>query len=452
MRYIATAAETHIHNDTVLDLENTHGLHNLNFAAGYFGKKVSSTSTSNDFERISNIHDCISLVSTKISGTGRSSRYGPPYCLLLGVPKFAGPLGNAKLKLEQHISLHQLYHDGMVSPEELVQWHSKFQHYIEKLDKLSLEVAVNGAHRKVLESLASVNKKDIVSMDCIDTILSTESRSGKGQSKSMKKGGSIEHNRIGESTVAHASTLSLNRDKTLSAALKSTFSHLNISSMVFKGAYDSLYHYKDIKSVEQFAKYLPECFHPDKVSPLGEDKMPFVLTNSPGTLDYVATPKTNMESHFPTLQEIESVLAPSVLNMMFVITESPAWSNHKSQRVPPLQAPPIDAMPSTMEQDNTIEVMRVLSNDENENCIVKLGDKIRKDEKWILQEAISDDARNLHLDVGTAVNISRFSSSHKELVVVPSSDSYASFSINWKKFEIKSPPTPEEAELTPPEI
>lgn len=44
------------------------------------------------------------------------------------------------------------------------------------------------------------------------------------------------------------------------------------------------------------------------------------------------------------------------------------------------------------------------------------------------------------------------SSSNKELVVVTASDDYASFSINCKKFEIRTPPTPAEAESTPPEI
>ena len=81
-----------------------------------------------------------------------------------------------------------------------------------------------------------------------------------------------------------------------------------------------------------------------------------------------------------------------------------------------------------------------------------LGDKTRKDEMWILQESISDDNRNLNLDAGTAVRISRFSKSNKELVVVTGSDAYASFSINWKKFEIRTPPTPEEVGLTPPEV
>lgn len=451
LKYVATAASTHIHDSTVSDLENIHGLHNMNFAAGYFGKKVSTTSTSNDFERISNIHDCISILSTKASGVGRGTRYGPPYRLVLGVPKFAGPLGNAQLKLEQHLSIHKLCDEGIVLPEELVFFHPKFQHYMEKLDKLPLEVAVNGAHRKVLESISSVDNKDIVAMDCIDTLLSSDSRSGKGQSKNLKKESSKEHDRVGEATVAHASTLSLNRDKALAAALKSTFSHLAICSMVFKSGYESMYHYRDIKSVEQFAKYFPECFHADKNQPLGEDKMPFSLTVTPGTLVYIATPKTNMESHFPTLEDIENVLTSSVLTLMFVKTESQVWSNHKSQLVP-LQAPLTNAIPSTVEQDNTIEVEILNGDGVKENSIVTLGDKTRKDEVWILQEAISDDNRNLNLDAGTAVRISRFSKSNKELVVVTASAAYASFSINCKKFEIRTPSTPEEAESTPPEI
>ena len=187
LRYVATAASTHIHDKTVSDLENIHGLHNLNFAAGFFGKKVSTNSTSNDFERISNIHDSFSILSTKKKGIGKGSRYGPPYHLVLGVVKFAGPLGNAQLKLEQHLSIQQLYLDRSVLPEELVFFHSKFQHYLEKVDKLPLELAVNGAHRKVLESLPTLDNKDIVSMDCIDTILSSDSRAGKGQSKLLKK-------------------------------------------------------------------------------------------------------------------------------------------------------------------------------------------------------------------------------------------------------------------------
>lgn len=276
---------------------------------------------------------------------------------MLGVPKYAGTLGNAESKLKQQISLFELVNSGKVNIVELTKFHSKFQHYLEKLQKLPMEVAVNSAHRTVLQS---VNAIDIVDIDCIDTILSTEGRASKGGKKQgFQKAGSVEHNEILNQTIAHASTLSLHRDTAFTQAIKAAYTHIAICKLVFVDGYDSMYNYKDIESVELFSKYLPHCFHLDKTHKLSDDKMPFDLRNSPGSTDYIAVPKTNPDSCFPTLQDIEHCLPPQTLNLMFVKTESEQWKQYKNQSKPALSI----AIPPTMSQvpaiNDLIQVIQV---------------------------------------------------------------------------------------------
>ena len=128
-----------------------------------------------------------------------------------------------------------------------------------------------------------------------------------GKKQGFQKAGSVEHNEILNQTIAPASTLSLHRDTAFTQAIKAAYTHMAICKLVFVDGYDSLYHFKDIKSVELFSKYLPHCFHMEKTQKLSDDKMPFDLRNSSGSTDYIAIPKNNPDSYFPTLQDIEIV-------------------------------------------------------------------------------------------------------------------------------------------------
>lgn len=452
LRYIDDAADVHLKDkDGIEILENSYGLHNLNMAGGFFAKKFSSSGAGNDLERIGKENDSLALSTHKIRGSGRNATYGGPYCLTLGVTRFAGGNGQAKLKLDQHKALHSLFNNGTITMKELTQWDSKNQHYLEKLDKMTLEVAVNAAHRKVLEE-CDVN--GIVGLCAIDTILTNEVRGGRGK-KLLKGKGSVEHDNVGNATVQHASTLALHRDLAIKTAVESTYTHLNVVQLLFKEGINSLYSFKDIRSVEAFSKHFPEAYAMDRNPRLSDEKMPFVLQLIAGSNQYLAVPKSNIDSYFPSIEDFESVLPLTVLNLMFVRTESSVLKTYNNQQAQ-LRNASKPIMPQTPAPSNiissTMNVHRLCSDESIETAIITIGDATMKNEKWILQQDIIVEAKKINLLVNTPVEVLRFSSKHHDMVVVAGTTDYVSFSINCKKFEVVALATPEDAESTPPDV
>jgi len=186
--YLKSNAET-ISNPASLD--GSHGLHQLNFAGGFYAKKYTvGKGNAVELERVTCPMQSLSIKTTKRKGTmNQGSKFGGPYHMVLGVTRFAGGGENAALKLQQQVSLATLYEKGEIDANDLttLAWHEKTNSFLEKQDKLNLHVAVNGAHRKVL---GSVEMKEIVAISNLDQLLTDAARNqdGKKGIKSKKCG------------------------------------------------------------------------------------------------------------------------------------------------------------------------------------------------------------------------------------------------------------------------
>jgi hypothetical protein len=81
--YIKSNAETTTHPDS---LDGIHGLHQLNFAGGYYGQKFTpGKGKVVELERVTSPMESLSVKSTKISGIRQGSKYAGPYHLTLGI-------------------------------------------------------------------------------------------------------------------------------------------------------------------------------------------------------------------------------------------------------------------------------------------------------------------------------------------------------------------------------
>lgn len=432
--YIKSNAETTTHPDS---LDGIHGLHQLNFAGGYYGQKCTpGKGKVVELERVTGPLESLSVKSTKISGIRQGSKYAGPYHLTLGVTRFAGGGENAAAKLRQHVSLANLYESGAIDANDLTTnaWHEKTNSFLEKQDKLNLKVAVNGAHRKVLED---VGTQGIVAVSNLDQLLTDASRNEGG--KKGIKAQNADANKVAAGTVAHAATIKLKRSAAMSMGFEHFFTHTTIYDLLFSTeitAYASIYNYKDIKSVTQFSKYFGDVFGTEHCTdPLDDTKCPFNITQKMGTTDFFAELKQDFATHFPTLEEMEHCLTKGTLDLMFVKTLSGPMKQYLHNK------DKLSAQVSSAQSDLSLKakdahVHFTVCQDKGDGAmqekLITIGDKQVIGQKWMIQiEGGCSDNNNTQIPMGTLVEISKFSRSNNENYVVKEG-SHAN--IVWKSF------------------
>jgi len=285
----------------------------------------------------------------------------------------------------------------------------------------------------------------------------------------------VDANKVADSTTQHAATIKIKRSAAMSMGFEHFLTHTVIYDLLFSRKsttgtpYESLYNFKDIKSVSLFAKHFGDLF--DKVhseAPLDDTKCPFTISQKLGTTDFFAELKEDYAVHFPTLEDFENNLTKSTLEFMFVKTLSGSMKqyNNCKDKVPApksrlsLKDPLDSAQPMRDHLQFTVCVV-------DEDCamqeeVVTIGDKQVTGQKWKLQINISLDASNTQIPKGTVVEISKFSRSNNENFVVKEGVdgiiSWKSFSAHYSTFVVPEEATPpvavgkvDEEEPTPPQ-
>ena len=138
----------------------------MNPVAGIFAKLHAGSKT---FVFVKESTQTILVEPTKVL---RKEIWGPPFKVKIGLVPFAGKNINAHQKLSQQIKTYELFEANAITLSEILKQPPQIQDFMipANLEKLSMNVALNEAHEKVLRSCKmtpeSVAESNTQYIDC----------------------------------------------------------------------------------------------------------------------------------------------------------------------------------------------------------------------------------------------------------------------------------------------